>query len=46
MNKLSTPIPRPAGACCRAAARVVLNDACRHMALIDVSSYSAETEVP
>jgi hypothetical protein len=23
-----------------------LNDACRHTALIDVSSYSAETEVP
>jgi hypothetical protein len=23
-----------------------LNDACRHVALIDVSSYSAETEVP
>ena len=23
-----------------------LNDACRHMALIDVSNYPAETEVP
>ena len=23
-----------------------LNDACRHMALIDVSSYPADTEVP
>ena len=23
-----------------------LNDACRHLALIDVSSYPAETEVP
>jgi hypothetical protein len=29
-----------------AACRPCLNDACRHQALIDVSSYPAETEVP